>query len=129
MGLSIREMRTVLAAERSTVKINLETIKGLRESVKTSRKRQKELREKLREEAKIRRVVKADARRLAREQRAAKRAEKIAARIAKAEARLQALRDKANAPKQVRKNQRKASVGVVYSPDQIAAMNAERGLA
>ena len=63
------------------------------------------------------------------EQRAAKRAEKVAARIAKAEARLQALRLKANAPKQVRKNQRTSSVGVVYSAEQIAAMNAERGLA
>lgn len=126
MGLSIREMRTVLAAERSTMKINLETINGLRESVKASRKRQKELREKIREEAKINRVVKADARRLAREQRAAKRAEKIAARIAKAEARLQALRLKANAPKQVRKNQRKASDVKVYSPQEIAALNAAR---
>jgi hypothetical protein len=124
MGLSIREMRTVLAAERSTMKINLDTIKGLRESVKTSRKRQKELREKLREEAKIRRVVKADARRLAKEQRDAKRAEKVAARIAKAEARLQALRDKANAPKQIRKNQRAAGPVKVYTAEEIAALNA-----
>jgi hypothetical protein len=119
-------MRTVLAAERSTMKINLDTIKGLRESVKTSRKRQKELRADIRREAQINRVVKADARRLVKEQRVANRASKVAARIAKAEARLQALRDKANAPKQVRKNQRKASPVKVYSPQEIAALNAAR---
>jgi hypothetical protein len=58
------------------------------------------------------------------EARAAKRAEKVAARIAKAEERLAALRLKASAPKQIRKNQRKASPAKVWSAEEIAALNA-----
>jgi hypothetical protein len=53
----------------------------------------------------------------------------VADRIAKAEARLAALRLKASAPKQIRKGNRAASKGVVFSPEQVAALNAERGLA
>ena len=56
------------------------------------------------------------------------RAQKRLDRIAKAEARLEALRLKASAPKTIRKNYRKASTAVVYSPEQIAALNSERGL-
>ena len=134
--LSIKDMRVQLAAERVTVQGTLETIKSLRDGVKISRKRQKELREKIREEVKFNRFLKAEARRAKAEARQAAKAARILARnqrahdrIAKLEARIQAMRDKANAPKQVRKNQRKASVAVVYTADQIAAMNAERGLA
>ncbi len=49
-------------------------------------------------------------------------------RIAKAEARLAEMRLKANAPKQIRKNYRKASDGVVYTPEQIAELNKTLGL-
>lgn len=56
------------------------------------------------------------------------RAQKRLERIAKAEARLADLRLKSNAPKTIRKNYRKASAAVVYSPEQIAALNSERGL-
>ena len=82
-----------------------------------------------RSEAKFNRVLKAEARVAAKAARILARNQRAHDRIAKLEARLQAMRDKANAPKQVRKNQRKASDAVVYTADQIAAMNAERGLA
>jgi hypothetical protein len=38
------------------------------------------------------------------------------------------MRLKANAPKQIRKNYRKASDGVVYTPEQIAELNKTLGL-
>ncbi len=56
------------------------------------------------------------------------RAQKRLDRIAKAEARLAEMRLKANAPKQIRKNYRKASKGVVYTPEQIAELNKTLGL-
>lgn len=56
------------------------------------------------------------------------RAQKRLERIAKAEARLEAMRLKASAPKQIRKNYRKASDGVVYTPEQIAELNKTLGL-
>ena len=56
------------------------------------------------------------------------RTQKRLEQIAKTEARLEALRLKAMAPKQVRKNQRKASKGVVYTPEQIAELNKTLGL-
>lgn len=56
------------------------------------------------------------------------RAQKRLERIAKAEARLEAMRLKASAPKQIRKNYRKPSDGVVYSPEQIAELNKTLGL-
>lgn len=56
------------------------------------------------------------------------RAQKRLERIAAAEAKLAEMRLKASAPKTIRKNQRKASSAVVYSPEQIAALNSERGL-
>lgn len=95
-----------------------------RQELKDTLERVKELRVKI---ANLRLDVAAE-RALNRSARAAAREERAAARIAKAEARLQALRDKASAPKQIRKNYRKASQGVVYTPEQIAALNAERGL-
>ena len=57
------------------------------------------------------------------------RAQKRLERIAKVEARLAALRLKASAPKQIRKNYRKPSDVTVYSPEQIAALNAANGVA
>ena len=57
------------------------------------------------------------------------RTQKRLERIAKIESRLETLRMKAMSPKQTRKSQQKASPGVVFTADQIAAMNAERGLA
>lgn len=60
--------------------------------------------------------------------RVAAREEKRLAKIAKMEARLEALRLKASAPKTIRANYRKPSEGTVYSPEQIAALNSERGL-
>ena len=57
------------------------------------------------------------------------RTQKRLEKIAKVEARLAALRLKANAPKQIRKNYRKASDVTVYSPEQIAALNAANGVA
>ncbi len=56
------------------------------------------------------------------------RAQKRLERIAKAEARLEAMRLKAMSPKQTRKNYRKASDAVVYSPEQIAELNKTLGL-
>ena len=56
------------------------------------------------------------------------RAQKRLEQIAKTEARLEALRLKAMAPKQVRKSQRKASAAVVYTPEQIAELNKTLGL-
>ena len=52
------------------------------------------------------------------------RTQKRLERIAAIEARLQKLKS----PKQTRKNYRKASEAVVYTAEQIAAMNIERGL-
>ena len=60
--------------------------------------------------------------------RAAEREQKRADRIAKIEARLEALRLKQGSIKQMRKNQRKASQGVVYTPEQIAELNKTLGL-
>ena len=63
-----------------------------------------------------------------REERAAAREQKRAAKIAAMEQRLADLRLKALAPKQVRKANRKASEGVVYTPEQIAELNKTLGL-
>ena len=56
------------------------------------------------------------------------RAEKRAARIAALEAKLANMRLKAMSPKQTRKNYRKASDAVVYTPEQIAELNKTLGL-
>jgi len=128
MGLTIKEMKSNLVREREVVKDMLTNMKRIRASIKQSRQTQKELRTRLKEERLFNRVVKADNLRLEREQRAAKRADRVAARIAKTEARLAELRLKASAPKTIRKNQRKASDGVVYSPEQIAELNKTLGL-
>jgi hypothetical protein len=124
MGLTLNQMKANLARERQVVKDMIDAMKATRAAIKSSRAMQKALRAEIRSEMQINRVVKEEHRRAVKEARAAKRAEKVAARIAKAEARLQALRDKANAPKQIRKNYRKASPVKVYTADEIAALNA-----
>ena len=129
MGFTLNEMKNTLVREREVVKNMLDDMKKMRRAIRDSRQLMKVLRTDIRREQQINRVVKEDQRRAEKEAREAKRAQRVADRIAKAEARLEALRLKATAPKQIRKNYRKASAGVVYSPEQIAAMNTERGLA
>ena len=93
--------------------------------------RVKELRMKvsnLRLDVAAERALNRSARVAEREERKVAREQKRAAKIAAMEQRLADLRLKAHAPKQIRKNYRKASEGVVYTPEQIAAMNSERGL-
>jgi type II secretory pathway component HofQ len=124
MGFTLNEMKANLARERQVVKDMISAMKETRKAIKVSRQMQSALRAEIRREQQINRVVKADARAATKAARAAARAEKVAARIAKAEARLQALRDKANAPKQIRKNYRKASPVKVWSAEEIAALNA-----
>jgi hypothetical protein len=51
----------------------------------------------------------------------------VAARIAKAEARLEALKQREFARAQ--KATKKSTKGVIWTAEQVAAMNAERGLA
>ena len=60
--------------------------------------------------------------------RKSEREQKRAERIAALENKLAEMRLKASAPKTIRKNYRKASDVVVYSPEQIDALNSERGL-
>jgi len=124
MGFTLNQMKANLARERQVVKDMISAMKETRKAIKVSRQMQSALRAEIRRETQINRVGKEDQRRAEKEARAAKRAEKVAARIAKAEARLQALRDKANAPKQIRKNYRKASPVKVWSAEEIAALNA-----
>lgn len=92
-----------------------------RQELKDTLERVKELRVKI---ANLRLDVAAE-----RAARKVARAQKRAAKIAAMEQRLAEMRLRENAPKQIRKNYRKASTGVVYTPEQIAALNAERGLA
>ncbi len=124
MGFTLNQMKANLARERQVVKDMISAMKETRKAIKVSRQMQSALRAEIRRETQINRVVKADHRAAVKAARAAARAEKVAARIAKAEARLQALRDKANAPKQIRKNYRKASPVKVWSAEEIAALNA-----
>jgi len=95
-----------------------------RQDLEVALKRVKELRMKvsnLRLDAAAERAYQKSTRQMLREQ---KRLEKIA----KMEARLEALRLKAMSPKQTRKNYRKPSDAVVYSPEQIAELNKTLGL-
>ena len=103
-----------------------------RQELKDTLERVKELRVKianLRLDVVAERALNRSARAAELEARKIARAQKRAAKIAAMEQRLAEMRLKENAPKQIRKNYRKASTGVVYTPEQIAALNAERGLA
>ena len=124
MGLTLNQMKANLARERQVVKDMIDAMKATRAAIKSSRAMQKALRAEIRRETQINRVVKEDHRRAVKEARAAKRAQRVADRIAKAEARLEALRLKASAPKNIRKNYRKASPVKVYTAEEIAALNA-----
>jgi hypothetical protein len=123
MGLTVNQMKANLARERQVVKDMIGAMKATRDAIKASRAMQKALRAEIRRETWINRVVKEEHRAAVKAAREAKRAQRVADRIAKAEARLADLRMKANAPKNIRKNQRKASPVTVYTAEQIAAMN------
>jgi len=115
--MNSNQSQAALVNARSELKGNLERVKELRVKMKN-----------LRLDAAAERALNRSARAAEREARVVARAEKRAAKIAAMEQRLADLRLKANAPKQIRKNYRKASKGVVYSPEQIAELNKTLGL-
>jgi len=95
-----------------------------RQDLEIALKRVKELRETidgLRLTMRLEREMLKQTRKIDREQ-------KRAAKIAAMEARLAAMRERALGPKQTRKNYRKASAAVVYTPEQIAELNKTLGL-
>jgi len=95
-----------------------------RQDLGVALKRVKELRETidgLRLTVRLEREMLKQTRKIEREQ-------KRAAKITAMEQRLADLRLKASAPKTIRKNYRKASKGVVYTPEQIAELNKTLGL-
>ena len=102
-----------------------------RQELKDTLERVKELRMKvsnLRLDVAAERALNKSARAAELEARKVARAEKRAAKIAAMEQRLAEMRLKAMSPKQTRKNYRKASDAVVYSPEQIAELNKTLGL-
>lgn len=111
------QTQIALGSARYELKEALERVKELRIKVAN-------LRLDVADERRLQRIADESARAV----RAATREQKRAERIAKMEAKLEAMRLKANSQKQIRKNQRKPSVAVVYTPEQIAALNVERGL-
>jgi regulator of protease activity HflC (stomatin/prohibitin superfamily) len=124
MGLTVNEMKANLVRERQVAKDMIEHIKTCREAIKSSRAMQSALRAEIRRETQINRVVKADARAAAKAARILARNQRAHERIAKLEARIEAMRLKANSPKQVRKSQRAAGPVKVWSTEEIAALNA-----
>ena len=102
--------QVALGNARSELKDTLERVKELRVKIAN-----------LRLDVAAERVTVREERKVAREQ-------KRAAKIAAMEQRLADLRLKASAPKQIRKNYRKASEAVVYSAEQIAELNKTLGL-
>jgi hypothetical protein len=125
--LTLNEMKANRDAEIANVKDRVAFIKRALEENKVSRRYIKELRGAIRRETQINRVVKADARKAAKAARDAKRAERAAARIAKAEARLEALKQREWLRNQ--KATKKPTKVVVWTQEQVAALNAERGVA
>ena len=113
--------REMVQVERDVMKGLREDLRKIRAAMNQSRLNIKMHQEVLVEERKLKRIVMEDQRAL----RAQKQAERAAARIAKAEARLQMLRDKAVA--RAAKATRKASPVKVWSPEQVAALNAANG--
>ena len=102
-----------------------------RRELKDTLERVRELRMKvanLRLDVAAERALNKSARAAELEARKVARAEKRAARIAALEAKLANMRLKAMSPKQTRKNYRKASDAVVYTPEQIAELNKVLGL-
>lgn len=102
-----------------------------RQDLGVALKRVKELRETingLRLTVRLERALNRSARADEREARKVAREQQRAAKIAAMEQRLAAMRERALGPKQIRKNYRKASKGVVYTPEQIAELNKTLGL-
>ena len=124
--LTLNEMKAMRDAEIATVKDRVALIKRALEENKVSRRYIKEMRKDIRREMQINRAIKADAREIHAVYRDAERAARVAARIAKTEARLEALKQREFTRTQ--KATKKSTKGVVWSPEQIASMNAERGL-
>lgn len=112
----VKDARHTVAALRSQLNAEIGRLKSLRYEVKLQRNLVKIVRE---DQARIR-AEKRAAREAARQAR-------DAARIAKAQARLENLQ--ATIAKRAVRSSKKASAPVVYSPEQIAALNAERGIA
>ena len=121
MGFTLKQRREMVQVERDVMKGLREDLRKIRAAMNQSRLNIKMHQEVLVEERKLKRIVMEDQRAL----RAQKQAERAAARIAKAEARLQMLRDKAVA--RAAKATRKASPVKVWSPEQVAALNAANG--
>jgi hypothetical protein len=115
--MNSNQNQAALVNARSELKDTLERVKELRVKVKN-----------LRLDAAAERALNRSARVAEREERKVAREQKRAAKIAAMEQRLADLRLRANAPKQIRKNYRKASKGVVYTPEQIAELNKTLGL-
>jgi len=126
MGFTVNEMKDILVREREVVKNMLDDMKKMRRAIRESRHLMKSLRTDVRREQQINRLIKADAREIHAVYRDAERAKRVAARIAKAEVRLEALKQREFTRTQ--KATKKSTKGVVWSPEQIASMNAERGL-
>jgi hypothetical protein len=122
-GITIKQRRNMVEIEREAIKNLLDDQRKIRAAIKQCRLNIKMHREVLADERKYARIVREDNRRLRAQVRAQKQAERMHARIAKAEERLASLRLKANAPKQIRKNQRKASPVTVWTAEQVAALN------
>ena len=114
---TMTQTQVALGNARSELKDALERVKELRIKVANFRL-----------DAAAERALNRSARVAEREARKVAREQKRAAKIAAMEQRLADLRLKANAPKQIRKNYRKASDGVVYTPEQIAELNKTLGL-
>jgi hypothetical protein len=121
MGITLKMRREMVQVERDVMKGLREDLRKIRAAMNQSRLNIKMHQEVLVEERKLKRIMMEDQRAL----RAQKQAERAAARIAKAEARLQMLRDKAVA--RAAKATRKASPVKVWSPEQVAALNAANG--
>ena len=114
---SVNQSQAALVNARTELKDTLERVKELRVKVKN-----------LQLDAAAERALNKSARLAEREERKIAREQKRAAKIAAMEQRLADLRLRAMSPKQTRKNYRKASEGVVYTPEQIAELNKTLGL-
>ena len=123
--LTLNEMKAMRDVEIATVKDRVDFIKRALIENKVSRRYIKEMRKDIRREQQINRAIKADAREIDAVYRDAERAERVAARIAKTEARLEALKQREFTRTQ--KATKKSTKGVVWSPEQIAALNAANG--
>ena len=121
MGITLKQHREMVQVERDVIRNLVDDQQRIRGAIKQSRLNIKMHQEVLVEERKLKRIVMADQREL----RALLAQDRQSLRIAKAEARLQMLRDKVAI--RAAKATRKASPVKVWSPEQIAALNAANG--